>query len=64
VQEPVLFVGDWNTGAHRPDETGKTLVRGALRQVVDVGLDGYVAASQPRNNGVYLVLEAEGRRAR
>jgi len=27
-------------------------------------LDGYVAASQPRDNGVYLVLKTEGRRAR
>jgi exonuclease III len=24
--EPFLFVGDWNTGAHRLDETGKTFV--------------------------------------
>jgi len=24
--EPFLFVGDWNTGAHWIDETGKTLV--------------------------------------
>ena len=26
LQEPFLFVGDWNTGAHRLDETGKTFV--------------------------------------
>ena len=26
LQEPFLFVGDWNTGAHRRDETGKTFV--------------------------------------
>jgi hypothetical protein len=26
LQEPFLFVGDWNTGAHRQDETGKTFV--------------------------------------
>jgi exodeoxyribonuclease III len=24
LHEPFLFVGDWNTGAHRVDETGKT----------------------------------------
>ena len=24
LHEPFLFVGDWNTGAHRLDETGKT----------------------------------------
>jgi exodeoxyribonuclease III len=26
LQEPFLFVGDWNTGAHRLDEIGKTFV--------------------------------------
>jgi len=26
LQEPFLFVGDWNTGAHRLDEIGKTCV--------------------------------------
>jgi hypothetical protein len=26
LQGPLLFVGDWNTGAHRLDETGKTFV--------------------------------------
>jgi exonuclease III len=26
LQEPFLFVGDWNTGSHRLDETGKTFV--------------------------------------
>jgi exonuclease III len=26
LQEPFLFVGDWNTGARRQDETGKTFV--------------------------------------
>jgi exonuclease III len=26
LQEPFLLVGDWNTGAHRLDETGKTYV--------------------------------------
>jgi exonuclease III len=26
LSEPHLFVGDWNTGAHRRDETGKTYV--------------------------------------
>jgi len=26
LREPFLFVGDWNTGAHRLDETGKTFV--------------------------------------
>jgi exonuclease III len=26
LQEPFLFVGDWNTGAHRLDETGRTFV--------------------------------------
>ena len=26
LQEPFLLVGDWNTGAHRIDETGKTFV--------------------------------------
>jgi len=26
LPEPFLFVGDWNTGAHRLDETGKTFV--------------------------------------
>jgi exonuclease III len=26
LQEPFLLVGDWNTGAHRLDETGKTFV--------------------------------------
>lgn len=25
-RKPFLFVGDWNTGAHRLDETGKTFV--------------------------------------
>jgi hypothetical protein len=50
---------------HWLDETGRNIhMRGALWQVVNVGLDGYVAASQPRNNGMYLVLEAEGRRPR
>lgn len=26
LQEPFLFIGDWNTGAHRLDETGRTFV--------------------------------------
>jgi exodeoxyribonuclease III len=26
LQEPFLFAGDWNTGAHRHDETGETFV--------------------------------------
>ena len=26
LNEPFLFIGDWNTGAHRIDETGKTYV--------------------------------------
>jgi exonuclease III len=26
LPEPFLFVGDWNTGAHRLDESGKTFV--------------------------------------
>ena len=26
LEEPFLFVGDWNTGTHRLDETGKTFV--------------------------------------
>jgi hypothetical protein len=26
LQAPFLFVGDWNTGTHRLDETGKTFV--------------------------------------
>ena len=26
LHEPYMFVGDWNTGAHRLDETGKTFV--------------------------------------
>jgi hypothetical protein len=26
LDEPFLFMGDWNTGAHRLDETGKTFV--------------------------------------
>ena len=26
LHEPFLFVGDWNTGAHRLDESGKTFV--------------------------------------
>jgi exonuclease III len=26
LNEPFLFVGDWNTGAHRVDEKGKTFV--------------------------------------
>jgi exodeoxyribonuclease III len=26
LDEPFLLVGDWNTGAHRLDETGKTFV--------------------------------------
>jgi exodeoxyribonuclease III len=26
LHEPFLFVGDWNTGAHRLDETGRTFV--------------------------------------
>jgi exonuclease III len=26
LQEPFLFVGDWNTGAHRLDERGKTFL--------------------------------------
>jgi exodeoxyribonuclease-3 len=26
LREPFLFVGDWNTGAHRLDESGKTFV--------------------------------------
>lgn len=65
LQEPFLFVGDWNTGAHRLDETGKTFVCAAhFGRLSDDGLDGYVAASQSRNYGVYLVLEAEGPRAR
>jgi exonuclease III len=65
LQEPFLFVCDWNTGGAPAGRNRQDVrMRGVLRQVVDVGLDGYVAASQPRNNGVYLVLETEGRRAR
>ena len=26
LHEPYLLIGDWNTGAHRLDETGKTFV--------------------------------------
>ncbi|HYW42112.1 MAG TPA: endonuclease/exonuclease/phosphatase family protein [Bryobacteraceae bacterium] len=26
LQEPFLFLGDWNTGAHRLDETGRTFM--------------------------------------
>jgi hypothetical protein len=47
LDEPFLFVGDWNTGAHRLDETGKTFVCArALREVIGVGLDRCVAAPQ------------------
>jgi hypothetical protein len=37
-------------------------MRGALRQIGDARLDRYVAAPQSRNDGLHLVLEAEGRR--
>ena len=64
LQEPFLFVGIGIralTGWTRPADVR---MRRALRQVVDVGLDGCLAASHPRNHGVYVVLEPEGRRAR
>ena len=65
LREPFLFVGDWNTGAHRLDETGKTFVcADHFGRLSTLGLDGHVAASQPWHYGVDLVFEVEGRHER
>ena len=49
LHEPFLFAGDWNTGAHRIDESGKTFVCAA--QFAQLSALGWTDMWRCRNTG-------------
>ena len=49
LHDPHLLIGDWNTGAHRLDDTGETFVCAELRPV----------AAPPRHQRWYSHIERD-----
>ena len=65
ISEPLLLIGDFNTGMPLADETGNTLsVRQPFRAPPGIRLDRRVAVFSWRCQRVHLVFPTEGRRSR